>query len=131
MAISTAEARAIVGRSAVCTTIAAGAAGLTALAWSRYMRRIYDLVAVCNGILAGLVAITASCACVEPWAAIIIGSTGALLFNICETIILAGLKVRTPPRRYAGASRTLPKAYISVASQPLLLTARQIGTLCR
>lgn len=97
MAISTASARELVGRSAVCTTIAGGAAGLSALMWSHWTRGIYDLVAVCNGILAGLVAITAGCACVEPWAAMIIGSTGALVFSVCDNIILARFKVRLQP----------------------------------
>lgn len=94
MAITTPAAREMVGRSGVCTTIAGGAAGLTALVWSRYTRHIYDLVVVCNGILAGLVAITSSCACVEPWAAIVIGCTGALIFSACENIILEKWRVR-------------------------------------
>merc|ERR1719436_1923674 len=40
-----------------------------------------DVGGFCNGILAGLVAITAGCASVEPWEAIIIGIVGGLLYQ--------------------------------------------------
>src|SRR5690606_29310432 len=38
-----------------------------------------DILAVLNGALGGLVGITASCAFVEPWAAIVIGAVSGLL----------------------------------------------------
>lgn len=84
------------GRSAVTTTVAAGTAGITALFDSHITLGHYDLVAVCNGILCGLVAITASCACVEPWAAMIIGASGALLFARAESFILNRLRIDDP-----------------------------------
>jgi ammonia channel protein AmtB len=40
----------------------------------------YDCIAVCGGILAGLVSVTGCCDCVEPWAAFIIGGIGALFY---------------------------------------------------
>lgn len=95
-AISTPVASALVGRSAVTTTIAAGTAGVVSLFDSRITLGHYNLVAVCNGILSGLVAITASCACVEPWAAMIIGASGALLFARAESFILNRLKIDDP-----------------------------------
>lgn len=47
----------------------------------------YDFSGLTNGILAGLVAITASCDSVEPWAAIIIGILGSFLY--CLTVRFA------------------------------------------
>ncbi len=40
----------------------------------------YDTVALCSGILVGLVAITGCCDRVEPWAAFIIGGVGGLFY---------------------------------------------------
>jgi len=39
-----------------------------------------DITTLTNGILAGLVSITASCDQVEPWAAFIIGIVGSLIY---------------------------------------------------
>ena len=33
----------------------------------------WDMVAVCNGLLAGLVGVTAGCSVIEPWAAVTCG----------------------------------------------------------
>eukprot|EP00892_Ulva_mutabilis_P011437 jgi/Ulvmu1/8666/UM047_0004.1 len=96
MAISTPIAAALVGRSAVTTTLSAGTAGIVALLDSRATRGHYNLVAVCNGILSGLVAITAGCACVEPWAAMVIGAAGALLFARADSLILTRLRIDDP-----------------------------------
>lgn len=52
------------------------------------------MVATCNGILAGLVAVTASCSVIEPWAAIITGAIGAIIFSIADYVTLYKLKVR-------------------------------------
>jgi Amt family ammonium transporter len=63
----------LIGRVAINTNIAAAMGGIVAMAtvWKRFGKP--DLSMAMNGALAGLVAITAPCAFVEPWAAIVIG----------------------------------------------------------
>jgi len=68
----------VVARAAVTTTLAAASGGCTAMVINYALYHVWDLIAVCNGLLAGLVAITAGCAVVEPWAAIIAGMGGAV-----------------------------------------------------
>lgn len=55
----------------------------------------YNLLSTCNGILAGLVAITPGCACLAPWAAVLTASIGAAVFLAAERVIL-GLGVDDP-----------------------------------
>ena len=55
----------------------------------------YNFSALTNGILAGLVSITASCDRVHPWAAFIIGAIGAFVY-IGSTRLLAKLKIDDP-----------------------------------
>ncbi|WP_088104488.1 ammonium transporter [Halalkalibacter urbisdiaboli] len=56
---------------------AAGAVAAMFVAWAVTGKA--DVPTTLNGALAGLVAITASCAFVEPWAAVIIGAIGGLI----------------------------------------------------
>jgi len=70
------------GRAALIAvnTLLAGTGG--ALAAASYMWLVYgkpDPSLTCNGLLAGLVAICASCAFVAPWAAMFIGVIGGII----------------------------------------------------
>lgn len=56
---------------------AAGAVGALLIAWAVSGKS--DVPTMLNGALAGLVAITASCAFVAPWAAVVIGTIGGLI----------------------------------------------------
>jgi Amt family ammonium transporter len=69
----------IAARVAVTTTLAAGAGGATAAFASKALTGKYDMGFVVNGVLGGLVAITAPCATVDPWAAVVIGIVGSLI----------------------------------------------------
>ncbi|KAG2487431.1 hypothetical protein HYH03_013998 [Edaphochlamys debaryana] len=96
LAISSRSACVIVSRVAVATTLSAGTAGLTTL-MLRYLKSgTWDCVLVCNGCLAGLVSITAGCAVLEPWAAIICGAVAALVFMLAEYFVLYRMKVDDP-----------------------------------
>jgi len=46
-----------------------------------------DVPAFCNGILAGLVSITAGCAFVKPWEAVLIGFLGAFVYIGASTLL--------------------------------------------
>jgi ammonium transporter, Amt family len=58
---------------AVNTLLAACAGAVVAMAWTNAKWGKPDISMTCNGMLAGLVAITAPCAFVAPWAAVAIG----------------------------------------------------------
>jgi Amt family ammonium transporter len=47
----------------------------------------FDAGSVSNGILAGLVAVTAACDAVEPWAAVVIGLIGGILYSLWIRLI--------------------------------------------
>lgn len=67
------------GLIAVNTMLAGGAGALvsTLYLWFRFGKP--DPSMMCNGMLAGLVAITAPCAFVPPWAAVLIGAVAGLI----------------------------------------------------
>merc|ERR1719311_74503 len=54
-----------------------------------------DLGGVCNGVLSGLVSITAGCGTVKPWEAMIIGFIGAFVY-IGSDLLLKKLKIDDP-----------------------------------
>lgn len=64
---------------AVTTNLAAAAGGISATITSWVKDKKPDLSMVINGILAGLVAITAGCDAVSYWGAVIIGAIGGII----------------------------------------------------
>jgi Amt family ammonium transporter len=70
---------ALAAKVAVTTTLSAAAGGVVAAVWTRMTTGRYDMGLVVNGILGGLVGITAGCATVEPWGAIAIGAVSAVV----------------------------------------------------
>lgn len=61
---------------AVNTNLAAGAGVLGATIMSFLLMKTLDISQIGNGAIAGLAAITAPCAFVDPWAAVLIGAVG-------------------------------------------------------
>jgi len=73
---------------AVTTTLAAAAGGLTCSIVGRYMYGKWNIGLACNGVLAGLVSITAPCSVVAPELAVIIGFLGALIYFSFSLLLL-------------------------------------------
>jgi len=94
LSMKTAEDAHKAGLVAVNTTLAPCIAGLIVF----FLRakvvnpKLLDVGGFCNGILAGLVSITAGCAFVKPWEAILIGAIGGFLYQ-AASMLLKKLKV--------------------------------------
>ena len=73
-----------IGIVAVNTLLAASAGAVMAMAWTNWKWGKPDISMTCNGMLAGLVAITAPCAFVAPWAAVVIGIIAGVL--VCWSV---------------------------------------------
>jgi Amt family ammonium transporter len=72
----------VIALVAANTNLAAAAGGLSALALVRIVKRTWKLTLTLNGVLGGLVAITAPCAFVAPGSAIVIGLVGGLVVTL-------------------------------------------------
>ncbi|KAH8064350.1 ammonium transmembrane transporter [Aureococcus anophagefferens] len=103
--------------TAVTTTLAAAAGGVTNLFIHYKLTHTYDVAEMCNGILAGLVSITSACAVVEPWAALVIGFVGAWVYTAGSKILVAyyidDAVNATPVHFFAGAWGLLAPAFFA------------------
>jgi Amt family ammonium transporter len=90
----------IMARAAMCTTLSAAVGGITVVFFDRIFSKTYDVGMVCNGILAGLVSITAGCACMLPWAAFLTGFIGAFVYYGASKLMLK-LKIDDPLDAFA------------------------------
>jgi len=75
-----------IGRVAANTTLAACAAGLTAMIYAYFMSKKWDAGFTTNGFLAGLVAITCPCYWVSPTGAILLGA-------VAGGVVVAGVEL--------------------------------------
>jgi len=85
----------LIARVAINTNLAAASGGIAAMitVWRLFGKP--DLSMAMNGALAGLVAITAPCAFVDPWAAIVIGAVGGVIV-VLGVLLLDRLQIDDP-----------------------------------
>ncbi|MDH5562809.1 MAG: hypothetical protein OEY91_04190, partial [Nitrospirota bacterium] len=69
------------------TMLASSAGGLAALAYSWWVTKQPDVLSVINGIIAGLVAITASAPYLTPASSLIVGGVGGVLYILATRLL--------------------------------------------
>ena len=94
----------LVSKIGINTTISAAIAGLVCFIASAIIEKNkkskYNINSLTNGILAGLVSITAGCNSVEPYSAFVIGIIGALVY-MCFSKLLLKYKIDDPLDAFA------------------------------
>ena len=80
----------------VTTNVAAAVGALTALIYTWIAYGKPSLSMVCNGILAGLVGITAGCDCVPIWAAAVIGCVASVVMCFAVNFLDTKLHIDDP-----------------------------------
>jgi len=95
LALHSAAQGMLAAQVAMNTTISAATGGLAVFLLKFALIHRYDLGALCNGILAGLVSITAGCGNVESGSAFTIGLVGGCLYLTTSTL-LQNLRIDDP-----------------------------------
>lgn len=85
----------LIARIAINTNLGAAAGGILAMATVWLITKKPDLSMAMNGALAGLVAVTAPCAFIDPVAALIIGAVGGILV-VLAVLLLDKFKIDDP-----------------------------------
>lgn len=80
----------------VTTNMAAATGGIAAMLYTWLVDKKPSLSMVCNGVLAGLVGITAGCDCVDIWAAAVIGVVVSLVMCLSVAFIDKVCKIDDP-----------------------------------
>eukprot|EP00438_Fugacium_kawagutii_P009461 Skav202072 [mRNA] locus=scaffold1138:758631:772677:- [translate_table: standard] len=86
---------ALAAQVAMNTTLAAAAGGITVFVLRYVSTKMYDVGALCNGILTGLVSITAGCGNMESGSAVATGVVGGLVYQ-AASMLLQKLKIDDP-----------------------------------
>ena len=77
----------LASKVAVTTVLSAASSGITScFIWNR-LGEAWSIERTCNGILAGLVGITAGCAVVECWAAVVGGIISAFIYTFASIFV--------------------------------------------
>merc|ERR1712167_552630 len=83
------------------TTLSAATGGLTVFLLQYALTKKYDCAALCNGILAGLVSVTAPCSNVESGSAVLIGLLGGFLV-VGSSNLVKKIKIDDPVDAFLG-----------------------------
>ncbi|WP_016949933.1 ammonium transporter [Anabaena sp. PCC 7108] len=118
----------LIGLVTINTTLAAGAGAIAAMLYQYFRSGKWDLVYCLNGSLAGLVAVTAGCAYILPWAAVLIGLTGGILVVLGIDLIEA-LHIDDPVSAFAvhGINGMMGTLAIGLFGQPELTMNTKAG----
>lgn len=85
----------VAAKVAFTTTIAPACSCLVTVVLSKLILGYYDLSLSLNGILAGLVSITAGCSVVQPWHASVIGVVGGIVM-FCMHFLILKMRIDDP-----------------------------------
>lgn len=120
----------LVGLVTLNTTLAAAAGTMSAMFFLFARTGKWDLSFTLNGSLAGLVAITAGCAFVAPWASIVIGLLAGILVVLIVDL-LESLKIDDPVGAFAvhGVCGIFGTVAIGLFGQAELTLTGQAGLL--
>jgi len=89
-------------RAVVCTTISAAAGGVMVITLEKLLGdKTWSVGAVCNGILAGLVSITAGCSAMHPGWALLTGFLGGMVYFGTSKLVLNVCKIDDPLDAFA------------------------------
>jgi ammonium transporter, Amt family len=83
----------LASKVAATTTLSAAAGGIGSCFLWNYYGETWSVERTSNGILGGLVGITAGCSVVEPWAAIVIGFVSAAVYTASSKFVKDYLEV--------------------------------------
>jgi Amt family ammonium transporter len=100
LVMNSAETGMLAAHVAQTTTLSAAIGGLGVLMIRFVILKRYDIGGMCNGILAGLVSITAGCATLEPGAALLVGLIAAFVYE-GNSRLLKAVKVDDPIDAFA------------------------------
>ncbi|HVL89836.1 MAG TPA: ammonium transporter [Actinomycetota bacterium] len=114
---------------AVTTNLAAAAGAIMAMTASWMLGRKPDVGMSANGALAGLVAITAGCAFVENWAALVIGAIAGVVV-VGAIMFFDRVKVDDPVGAVSvhGVCGVLGTLMVGVFASPRLIDAAGVGS---
>lgn len=103
------------GRAVINSFISGAAAVFVTVSLVRYKTEHYDLVSALNSVLAGLVSISAGSAFMDAWAALIVGATGAVIYNFGIWVVYklqlddpVSMRTTSLPRRLYPSLSTSP-----------------------
>jgi len=112
----------------VNTTIAASAGAMSAFLYIYFRFRQWHLFCGLNGSLAGLVAVTAGCAYIMPWAAALIGFVAGILVLVVVDII-EWFEIDDPVGAFAvhGSCGTMGTIAVGLFGHPALTINKKAG----